>query len=341
MISLEINGKKKKVDVPEDTPLLWVIREELNLLGTKFGCGKGLCGACTVHLNGKAIRSCVTPVAAAKEQNLTTIEGQLKDPKFKALKKMWHENSVAQCGYCQPGQLMSAMALLNENASPNSGEIFSAMAGNLCRCGTYPRIKETLLAFGGGVETEEPDQDIQESTTEELEKAEENAKVEKEQVDNSDESSSDAKNKSSDEETSPPAEQEQPAKEQASEKTSEADKAEQASEAESKPDVKEENPKESTTAETENAATKQKVEAKESTSKEGDAAKKDATTKEESTAKEKPAQKDKKPNKKAESQNSTKEKPKDNKASTKKSKASDKPKSNAKPKDKPKAKEGA
>jgi aerobic-type carbon monoxide dehydrogenase small subunit (CoxS/CutS family) len=143
MFELEINGEKKKVDVPPDVPLLWVIREELGLTGTKFGCGMMLCGACTIHLDGTAIRSCQTPIAAAKGKKITTIEGL---GGVHALQKAWVDLDVPQCGYCQSGQLMSAAALLAQNPKPTDGDIDAAMSGNICRCGTYPRIRAGIHA---------------------------------------------------------------------------------------------------------------------------------------------------------------------------------------------------
>ncbi len=141
MISLEINGKKYEVDVNPDVPLLWVIREHLRLTGTKFGCGVGLCGSCTVHLDGKAQRSCITAVGSAQGKKITTIEGL---PEDHPVKRAWIEEQVPQCGYCQPGQIMQAAALLLEEPSPTDEKIMSAMDGNLCRCGTYPFIKKAI-----------------------------------------------------------------------------------------------------------------------------------------------------------------------------------------------------
>lgn len=145
MISFKINGKTQQVDVDPSTPLLWVIREQLGLNGTKFGCGMAQCGACTVHLNGQAIRSCVTPAVAAQDQELTTIEG-LKDQsgQLHPLQQAWIEHQVPQCGYCQSGQIMSAAALLSTNPSPSDKDIDAAMRGNICRCGTYPRIRKAI-----------------------------------------------------------------------------------------------------------------------------------------------------------------------------------------------------
>ena len=140
MFQLEINGEKREVDVPPDVPLLWVVREELGLTGTKFGCGMALCGACTMHLDGTPIRSCVTLVAAAQGKKLTTIEG-LGQNGLHALQQAWISLDVPQCGYCQSGQLMSAAALLAKTPKPTDEDIDAAMSGNICRCGTYPRIR--------------------------------------------------------------------------------------------------------------------------------------------------------------------------------------------------------
>lgn len=139
MISLMVNGEQRQVDVEPAMPLLWVLRDELGLTGSKFGCGSGLCGACTVHLDGKAIRGCVTPVAAAEGKEVTTIEGLDPDGNH-PVQKAWREINVPQCGYCQSGQIMSAAALLADNPNPDSEQIKNGMAGNICRCGTYQRI---------------------------------------------------------------------------------------------------------------------------------------------------------------------------------------------------------
>jgi isoquinoline 1-oxidoreductase subunit alpha len=144
MAKFVLNGKSVEVDAEPDVPLLWIIREHLELTGTKFGCGMALCGACTVHLNGAAIRSCVTPVAAVEGQVITTIEGLSDVPGQHPLQKAWVNNNVPQCGYCQSGQIMQAAALLAQNPSPSSSEIDTAMQGNICRCGTYPRIKRAI-----------------------------------------------------------------------------------------------------------------------------------------------------------------------------------------------------
>ena len=144
MITLSVNGTSYDVDVDPDTPLLWVIREKLGLTGTKFGCGIALCGSCTVHLDGKPVRSCVTPVASATGRNITTIEGIASDGKLHPLQQAWIDLQVPQCGYCQSGQIMSAVALLNNTPSPTEQDIDSAMSGNICRCGMYSRIKKGI-----------------------------------------------------------------------------------------------------------------------------------------------------------------------------------------------------
>ncbi|MEK7949452.1 (2Fe-2S)-binding protein [Luteolibacter soli] len=142
--SLQVNGQPRTVEVAEDTPLLWVLRDHLDLVGTKFGCGMSLCGACTVHLDGQAVRACVTPVSAVGERKVTTIEGLAANGKFTALQQAWCDLDVAQCGYCQAGQIMCATALLNEKASPTDEDIDLAMSGNLCRCATYKRIRQAI-----------------------------------------------------------------------------------------------------------------------------------------------------------------------------------------------------
>lgn len=145
MMTLTINGERYDVDVDASTPLLWVIREQAGLTGTKFGCGIAQCGACTVHLNGSPIRSCVTPVQAAVNQRITTIEGiGSADTGLHVIQRAWIDEQVPQCGYCQSGQIMSAVALLEKNLSPNDQDIDAAMSGNVCRCGTYPRIRRGI-----------------------------------------------------------------------------------------------------------------------------------------------------------------------------------------------------
>ncbi|HEY1123748.1 MAG TPA: (2Fe-2S)-binding protein [Haloferula sp.] len=142
--SLQVNGQPRTVEVAEDTPLLWVLRDHLDLVGTKFGCGMSLCGACTVHLDGQAVRACVTPVSAVGERKVVTIEGLATNGKLTALQQAWCDLDVAQCGYCQAGQIMCATALLNEKPNPTDEDIDLAMSGNLCRCATYTRIRKAI-----------------------------------------------------------------------------------------------------------------------------------------------------------------------------------------------------
>jgi aerobic-type carbon monoxide dehydrogenase small subunit (CoxS/CutS family) len=141
--SLNINGKSLQVDVDPKTPLLWVLRDHLNLVGTKFGCGIAQCGACTVHIDGETVRSCSYPVSVVEDQQVLTIEG-LSENGDHPVQKAWMEHDVPQCGYCQAGQIMSAAALLNKNPSPSDTDIDDAMRGNICRCGTYVRIKKAI-----------------------------------------------------------------------------------------------------------------------------------------------------------------------------------------------------
>jgi isoquinoline 1-oxidoreductase subunit alpha len=143
MITLVVNGRKRTVKASPDTPLLWVLREELGLTGTKYGCGEGLCGSCTVLIDGRAERSCVTLVADVKGKRITTIEGL---PKGDPVKEAWLSQEVSQCGWCQPGQIMQAVSLLKEKPNPTDTDIDSAMEGNLCRCGTYQRIRSAIHA---------------------------------------------------------------------------------------------------------------------------------------------------------------------------------------------------
>jgi aerobic-type carbon monoxide dehydrogenase small subunit (CoxS/CutS family) len=143
MINLNLNGKNVAVDVDADMPLLWVLRDVLQLTGTKYGCGMALCGACTVHLDGEPVRSCVTPVSAASGKRVTTIEGLSPDNSH-PVQRAWIELDVPQCGYCQSGQIMSAAALLAQTAQPSDTEIDAAMGGNICRCGTYQRIRAAI-----------------------------------------------------------------------------------------------------------------------------------------------------------------------------------------------------
>jgi len=150
-MKIKVNGQAHEVDAEPDTPLLWVLRDLLGLRGTKFGCGRSLCGACTVHLNGTATRSCQLPLSAAAEGDITTIEGLSTDGSH-PVQQAWRKHNVPQCGYCQSGQIMSASALLASNARPSDDEIDAAMSGNICRCGTYPRIRAAIhdAAAAGG-----------------------------------------------------------------------------------------------------------------------------------------------------------------------------------------------
>ena len=143
MQTIKINGKAVQTNAEPDTPLLWLLRGELQMTGTKFGCGMALCGACTVHLDGEPVRGCVTPIAAVGERAVTTIEG-LQGKAADAVRAAWIKLDVVQCGYCQSGQVMAAAALLSKNSQPSDADIDSAMAGNLCRCGTYPRIRAAI-----------------------------------------------------------------------------------------------------------------------------------------------------------------------------------------------------
>lgn len=147
--TITVNGEKRTVDVDGEMPLLWVLRDELDLKGTKFGCGIAQCGACTVHINGTPVRSCVTPIAAVGEAEVTTIEGIGADPVGKKVQEAWLELDVPQCGYCQAGQIMSATALLSKNAQPNDKDIDNAMSGNICRCATYTRIRAAIKQAAG------------------------------------------------------------------------------------------------------------------------------------------------------------------------------------------------
>lgn len=145
MVALTVNGKAENITMDPDTPLLWAVREQLGLHGTKFGCGAGLCGACTVHVDGEAVRSCSTPLSAAEGLNVTTIEGvAAPDGTLHAVQEAWIEHQVPQCGYCQSGQIMSAVALLKETPDPTDADIDAAMAGNICRCGMYTRIRAAI-----------------------------------------------------------------------------------------------------------------------------------------------------------------------------------------------------
>ena len=149
-VTLRINGQAQQVDVPADMPLLWVLRDVLDMTGTKYGCGIAQCGACTVHLEGKAVRSCLLPVGAVGARPVTTIEAIGRTPNGRKVQDAWLDLEVAQCGYCQPGQIMSATALLNETPAPSDAEVNSAMSGNICRCGTYVRIHAAIHAAAKG-----------------------------------------------------------------------------------------------------------------------------------------------------------------------------------------------
>ena len=144
MIRLQINGKPQTVNVPGETPLLWALRDEMGLTGTKFGCGMALCGACTVHVDGQPVRSCVTPISAVASRKVVTIEGVGTDAVASALQAAWVDMGVPQCGYCQVGQIMSAAALLRRTPTPTDAQIDEAMSGNICRCGTYTRIRAAI-----------------------------------------------------------------------------------------------------------------------------------------------------------------------------------------------------
>jgi isoquinoline 1-oxidoreductase alpha subunit len=147
-ITFSLNGKAQTVDVSADMPLLWVLRDTLNMTGTKFGCGMALCGACTVHINGEATRSCITPISSVTGKKITTIEGLSADGSH-PVQKAWIEEDVPQCGYCQSGQIMSAVALLRKKPKPTDADIDDAMSGNICRCGTYQRIRKAIHRAAG------------------------------------------------------------------------------------------------------------------------------------------------------------------------------------------------
>jgi isoquinoline 1-oxidoreductase subunit alpha len=149
MATLNVNGRQYNVDLPADTPLLWVLRDQLGLTGTKFGCGLALCGACTVHVDGQPARACITTLSAAAGKQIVTIEAIERDKVGKAVQAAWVELGVPQCGYCQAGQIMSATALLKQKSSPSDAEIDEAMAGNICRCGTYTRIRSAIKQAAG------------------------------------------------------------------------------------------------------------------------------------------------------------------------------------------------
>ncbi len=150
MIEFTLNGTAVRTDDAADTPLLWVVRDTFGLKGSKFGCGAGLCGACTMHVDGQAVRTCVLPVGSVAGKDITTIEGLGTPDDLHPLQAAWAEHSVPQCGYCQSGQIMSAAALLKSNPNPTPDEVEASMAGNICRCGCYPRIKSAILAVAAG-----------------------------------------------------------------------------------------------------------------------------------------------------------------------------------------------
>jgi isoquinoline 1-oxidoreductase subunit alpha len=151
MLTLDVNGKQVTTDAAADTPLLWVLRDSLDLTGTKFGCGMALCGACTVHIDGQATRSCVLPVSAVAGKKITTIENVAGEAIGKAVQEAWVAENVPQCGYCQSGQIMSATALLKQNSKPTDADIDAAMTGNICRCGTYARIRAAIHRAAGSL----------------------------------------------------------------------------------------------------------------------------------------------------------------------------------------------
>ena len=155
MNTITVNNQKLNVDAAPDTPLLWVLRDHLGMTGTKFGCGMALCGACTVHIDGTPTRSCVLPLSALEGKSITTIEGLSLD-RSHAVQKAWMELDVPQCGYCQSGQIMSAAALLKSNPTPNDADIDAAMSGNICRCGTYPRIRKAIRRAAELLRTDAP-----------------------------------------------------------------------------------------------------------------------------------------------------------------------------------------
>ena len=151
MVTLDLNGKKQPINSDLDTPLLWVLRDELALTGTKYGCGISMCGACTVHMDGEPVRSCALPIEVIKNKKIVTIEHQQKNGILSVVQQKWLEHDVAQCGYCQSGQIMSATALLNKNPSPSDEQIEAAMSGNICRCGTYQRVRSAIRAASNAI----------------------------------------------------------------------------------------------------------------------------------------------------------------------------------------------
>lgn len=157
MITLNVNGTRRNLNIPDDMPLLWALRDVLNMTGTKFGCGMGLCGACTIQIDGQPTRSCITPASAAAGKQITTIEAIGATPAGKKIQRAWLALDVPQCGYCQSGQIMSASALLAANPKPSDADIDDAMAGNICRCGTYVRIRAAIKQAAGFTTTGAPD----------------------------------------------------------------------------------------------------------------------------------------------------------------------------------------
>ena len=153
MIAINVNGKIRNLDIPDDMPLLWTLRDVLSMTGTKFGCGMGLCGACTIQIDGQPTRSCLTPASAAVGKKITTIEAIGRTPAGKSIQRAWLALDVPQCGYCQSGQIMSASALLATNPKPSDADIDDAMAGNICRCGTYVRIRAAIKQAAGSATT--------------------------------------------------------------------------------------------------------------------------------------------------------------------------------------------
>ena len=153
-MTLSVNSLQVDLNVEETTPLLWVLRDTLGLVGTKYGCGMGLCGACTVHIEGVATRACVTPVSAAEGKAITTIEGLLSHPELHPVQQAWLDEDVVQCGYCQSGQIMSAVALLAQTPNPSDADIDAAMSGNICRCGTYRRIRKAIKHVASAMQAE-------------------------------------------------------------------------------------------------------------------------------------------------------------------------------------------
>ena len=154
MTSIQVNGQALEVEIPDDTPLLWALRDELGMTGSKFGCGTGICGACTVHLDGAPVRACITPVSAVAGRSVSTIEAMQHDGVGQVVQQAWIENNVAQCGYCQAGQIMTAVSLLKQIPKPSEQQIDDAMGGNICRCGTYPRIRSAIQQAAGQLQGE-------------------------------------------------------------------------------------------------------------------------------------------------------------------------------------------